>query len=134
MRRRVVLYDAAQFEPLTDEPWADGRVRDAIAAIVADADAAFDRESLWPVYDWDGWEIPRPATMPGAPVHHWRRMVPSALTSVVLGAPGQFARPSSRKAVRASTSAMSEASASSGSSRSRASVLPAPPCSVPRPR
>ena len=62
MRRRVVLYDAAQFEPLTDEAWDDGRARDAIAAIVADADAAFDPETLWPVYDWDGWETPRPAT------------------------------------------------------------------------
>ena len=57
-----MLYDPAQFEPPTDEPWDEGRVRDAIAAIVADADAAIDPETLWPVYDWDGWETPRQAT------------------------------------------------------------------------
>jgi len=52
-----VLYDPAQFEPLTDAPWDDGRVRDAIAAIVADVDAAFDAAALWPAEEWDsdGW-------------------------------------------------------------------------------
>jgi hypothetical protein len=50
-----VLFDAAQFEPLIDELWTEGRVRDAIAAIVADADAAFDREALWPEHEWDDW-------------------------------------------------------------------------------
>ena len=55
-----MLYDPAQFEPLTDEPWDPARVEDAIAAIVADADAAFDREALWPTHDWDGWQAPLP--------------------------------------------------------------------------
>jgi hypothetical protein len=49
-------------------------------------------------------------------------------------APGQLARPSSRTACRARTSAVSVARAWSGSSRRRASVLPAAPCNVPRPR
>jgi hypothetical protein len=55
-----VLYDPAQFEPLTDEPWDDGRVRDEIAAIVADADAAFDQEKLWPAHEWDAGGAPLP--------------------------------------------------------------------------
>jgi Lanthionine synthetase C-like protein len=50
-----VLYDPAAFEPLTDEPWDEGRVRDGIAAIVSDADAAFDPDELWPAHEWDGW-------------------------------------------------------------------------------
>src|SRR5206468_11279375 len=32
-----------------------GRVRDAIAGIVADADAAFDPERLWPAEEWDAY-------------------------------------------------------------------------------
>jgi lantibiotic modifying enzyme len=55
-----VLYEPAQFEPLTDEPWDEGRVRDAIAGIVADADAAFDADSLWPAYEWDAGDAPLP--------------------------------------------------------------------------
>jgi hypothetical protein len=55
-----VLYEPAQFEPLTDEPWDPARVEDAIAAIVADADAAFDLDALWPAHDWDGWQAPLP--------------------------------------------------------------------------
>lgn len=49
----VMLYDPTQFEPLIDEPWAPARVEDSIAAIVADAEAAFDPETLWPAHDWD---------------------------------------------------------------------------------
>ena len=37
-----MLYDPARFEPLTDKPWDEAQARDGIAAIVADADAAFD--------------------------------------------------------------------------------------------
>src|SRR5947209_4343641 len=48
-----MLYDPAQFEPLTNERWDGGRVRDAIAAIVADADAAFRGDALWPADVWD---------------------------------------------------------------------------------
>jgi hypothetical protein len=56
----VVLYEPTQFDSLIDEPWAPARVEDAIAAIVADADAAFDPEGLWPAHEWDGWEEPLP--------------------------------------------------------------------------
>ena len=55
-----MLYDPAQFEPLTDEPWDSARVEEAIATIVADTDAAFDPEALWPAHEWDGWEEPLP--------------------------------------------------------------------------
>jgi lantibiotic modifying enzyme len=55
-----VLYEPAPYEPLIDEPWDVGRVADAIAAIVADADAAFDPAELWPAHEWDGWEEPLP--------------------------------------------------------------------------
>jgi Lanthionine synthetase C-like protein len=55
-----VLYEPAQFEALTDEPWDPARVEDAIAAIVADADAAFDPVQLWPAEEWDGWKEPLP--------------------------------------------------------------------------
>ena len=55
-----MLYEPAQFEPLTDESWDPARIEDAIAAIVADADAAFDPEALWPAHDWDGWQAPLP--------------------------------------------------------------------------
>src|SRR2546423_3612071 len=56
----IVLYDPAQFERLSDEPWDAARVEDAIAAIVADADAAFDPDALWPAHEWDGWQEPLP--------------------------------------------------------------------------
>jgi hypothetical protein len=55
-----VLYEPVQFEPLTDEAWDPAHVEDAIAAIVADTDAAFDQEELWPAHEWDGWEEPLP--------------------------------------------------------------------------
>jgi hypothetical protein len=55
-----VLYEPTQFEPLTDEPWDPARVEDAIATIVADSDAAFHPDALWPAHEWDGWEEPLP--------------------------------------------------------------------------
>jgi hypothetical protein len=55
-----VLYDPGAFEPLTDEPWDEARVRDGIAAIVAGADAAFDPGELWPAHEWDGWQAALP--------------------------------------------------------------------------
>jgi Lanthionine synthetase C-like protein len=55
-----VLYEPAHFEPLTDEPWDQARVKDAIRSIVADADAAVDADALWPAHEWDGWEEPLP--------------------------------------------------------------------------
>jgi lantibiotic modifying enzyme len=56
----AVLYDPAHFEPLSDERWDPARVKDAIGAIVADADAAFDLESLWPAHEWDAGDTPLP--------------------------------------------------------------------------
>ena len=55
-----MLYEPEQFETLVDEPWDPARVEAAIAAIVADADAAFDPAELWPAEEWDGWEEPLP--------------------------------------------------------------------------
>ena len=55
-----MLYDPGAFEPLLDEPWDEVRVRDGIAAIVADADAAHDPDELWPAHEWDGWQAPLP--------------------------------------------------------------------------
>ena len=55
-----MLYDPAAFEPLIDEPWNEAHVRDDIAAVVADADAAFGPEELWPAHEWDGWQAALP--------------------------------------------------------------------------
>jgi hypothetical protein len=55
-----VLYNAEAFEPLTDEPWAEDRVRSGIAAIVADADEHFDPDRLWPANEWDAWNSAPP--------------------------------------------------------------------------
>ena len=55
-----MLYDPAAFEPLTDKLWDEAQARDGIAAIVADADAAFDSDALWPAHEWDGWNAPLP--------------------------------------------------------------------------
>lgn len=55
-----MLYEPDQFEALTDEPWDPARVEDAIAAIVADADQAFDRDALWPVNYWDEYREGQP--------------------------------------------------------------------------
>jgi Lanthionine synthetase C-like protein len=55
-----VLHEAWQFEPLIEEPWVPARIEEAIAAIVVDAGAAFDPETLWPAHEWDGWEEPLP--------------------------------------------------------------------------
>src|SRR5919204_744635 len=55
-----MLYEPTRFDALIDEPWVPARVEDAIAAIVADADAAFDPEALWPAHAWDVREKPLP--------------------------------------------------------------------------
>jgi Lanthionine synthetase C-like protein len=55
-----MLYEPTRFDALIDEPWVPARVEDAIAAIVADADAAFDPKALWPEDDWDAQEKPLP--------------------------------------------------------------------------
>ncbi len=56
-----MLFRPEAFEPLTERPWNDGDVRSAIRAIVADVDAAFDADALWPADDdWDAWNTPTP--------------------------------------------------------------------------
>jgi lantibiotic modifying enzyme len=57
-----MLYEPTEFDALTAEPWVPARVEDAIAAIVADADAAFDPTALWPAHEWDAREKPLPLT------------------------------------------------------------------------
>ena len=55
-----MLYRPDAFEPLTQTPWEEQRVRAAIRRIVADVDEAFDADALWPADEWDGWQ----ATLP----------------------------------------------------------------------
>jgi len=55
-----VLYRPDAFAALSQTPWSEGRVQDAIAEIVADADDTFDDEALWPADEWDGWSTPLP--------------------------------------------------------------------------
>jgi len=55
-----MLFDPAGFEPLTEEPWDDARVRASIRRLVARIDEAFDAERLWPAHDWDGWQAATP--------------------------------------------------------------------------
>ena len=50
-----MLYAAELHQPLTETPWNEQHVRDAIRGIVAEADAAYDPETLWPAHEWDGW-------------------------------------------------------------------------------
>jgi hypothetical protein len=54
------LYAAELHQPLTETPWNEQHVRDAIRAIVAEADAAYDPETLWPAHEWDGWRAALP--------------------------------------------------------------------------
>jgi hypothetical protein len=58
-----VLFSPDAHEALTDTPWSAERARAAIAAIVADAEAAFD--DGWPVHplDDDEWAPPKPRTL-----------------------------------------------------------------------
>src|SRR5581483_11103890 len=58
--RRLMLHEPSRFEPLSDEPWDERRVGTAIAAVVADADAAFDPTSLWPADEWDAYREGQP--------------------------------------------------------------------------
>jgi hypothetical protein len=55
-----VFYRQEAFEPLVDDAWDEARVRDGIAAIVADADAAYEPDALWPANEWDAWESTPP--------------------------------------------------------------------------
>ena len=48
-----MLFDPASHEPLVETPWSESRARAAIGAIIADAESAFDEESLWPPHPLD---------------------------------------------------------------------------------
>jgi len=51
-----VLYRPEAFEPLTNTAWSADRARDAIGALVSDADAAFRGPRLfWRADEWDCW-------------------------------------------------------------------------------
>jgi hypothetical protein len=60
-----VLFDPDGHEPLTDRPWSDTRVHEAIRAIAQDAEAAFDADALWPAHprDLDGGPLPAVASL-----------------------------------------------------------------------
>jgi lantibiotic modifying enzyme len=58
----MTLYRPEGYEPLAGE-WDDERARASIRAIVADADAAYGEESLWPAHEWDSWRTPTPLKM-----------------------------------------------------------------------
>jgi Lanthionine synthetase C-like protein len=49
----MTLWDPDQHEPLNDTPWDAGRARDAVRAIVADAERAFSLADFWPVHPRD---------------------------------------------------------------------------------
>jgi len=57
-----MLYDPQLHEPLTERRWDEAWVRERIAALVADADAAYDEHSFWPAHEWDAWDAPQPLT------------------------------------------------------------------------
>ena len=50
-----MLYQPEAFEPLTEEPWDEERVRAGIRRIVDEADEAYDPDGLWPANEWDVW-------------------------------------------------------------------------------
>jgi hypothetical protein len=55
-----MLYKPEAFEPLTDTPWDEERVRTRIREIVADAAGAYTPDDFWPADEWDGWNTPLP--------------------------------------------------------------------------
>ncbi len=56
----TTLYDPRAFDRLTETAWDTDEARAGIAEIVADADAAFDEDGLWPAGEWDAWQTPTP--------------------------------------------------------------------------
>ncbi len=60
-----MLFDPASHEPLLDRPWNESQARSSIAAIVAEAESAFDEQSLWPAHplDEDGEPLPPLASL-----------------------------------------------------------------------
>ena len=57
------LHDPASHEPLTATAWSEERAGQAIAAIAADAEQAFDPDTLWPVHPMDAEGEPLPPTV-----------------------------------------------------------------------
>jgi hypothetical protein len=55
-----VLYTPESYERLTATPWEEARVRAAIHEVVAAAEAAYDRRTMWPAHEWDGWRAALP--------------------------------------------------------------------------
>jgi lantibiotic modifying enzyme len=56
-----LLYRPEDFEPLTDEPWDEARVRAGIREIVADTEAALrGPKLLWLADPWDRWRATSP--------------------------------------------------------------------------
>ena len=56
-----MLYRPEDFEPLTDEPWDEDRIRAGIREIVEDTDAALrGPKLLWPAERWDRWRATSP--------------------------------------------------------------------------
>src|SRR5918999_4666839 len=55
-----MLYRSEAFDALTETAWGEAAVRDEISAVVADAEAAFDPDELWPADEWDSWKTPTP--------------------------------------------------------------------------
>jgi Lanthionine synthetase C-like protein len=56
-----MLYRPEAFEPLTDEGWNEGRVREAIRTIVAETDDALrGPRLLWRAHAWDRWQATSP--------------------------------------------------------------------------
>jgi hypothetical protein len=56
-----MLFDPAAHERLTDRPWSEAPARAAIAAMVADAESAFDADALWPAHALDEEQGPLPS-------------------------------------------------------------------------
>ncbi len=60
-----MLFEPSSHEPLISRLWGESRVRSAIAAIVADAESAFDERELWLGHplDLDGGPLARVASL-----------------------------------------------------------------------
>jgi hypothetical protein len=56
MMKASMLFDPAAHEPLTQRAWNEASVREAVAAIAADAETAFHPERLWPPHPMDDLE------------------------------------------------------------------------------
>lgn len=57
-----MLYAPESHEPLTDVPWNSSRASEAIRAIVAGIDRAYDPHTFWPADDWDAFQAALPLT------------------------------------------------------------------------